>query len=102
MIDISDVFFPQLSNGVDSFPKKFHFHLQKIQNVLYLKKCIFNIFFDTLDRKLSIFYVGKDTFQRVSEMFSARNRIRKSRRTAFSARGTTRYSARTAPASLPI
>ena len=23
----------------------FHFHLQKVQNVLYLKKCIFNIFF---------------------------------------------------------
>ena len=45
MIDISDVFFPQLSNGVDSFPKRFYFHLQKIQNVLYLKKCIFNIFF---------------------------------------------------------
>ena len=65
MIDISDVFFPQLSNGIDSFPQKFHFHLQKIQNVLYLKKCIFNIFFYPLDRKLSIFYVGKDIFQRV-------------------------------------
>ena len=102
MIDISDVFFPQLFNGVDSFPKKFQFHLQKIQNVLYLKKCIFNIFFDPLDQKLSIFYVGEDIFQRVLEMFSARNRMRKSRRTAFSARGTTRYSARTALASLPI
>ena len=56
MIVISDVFFPQISNGVDSFPKKFHFHLQKVQNVLYLKKCIFNILFYPLDRKLSIFY----------------------------------------------
>ena len=102
MIDICDVFFPQLSNDVDSFPKRIHFHLQKIQNVLYLKKCIFNIFFEPLDRKQSIFYVGKDIFQRVPEMFSARNRMCKSRRTAFSARGTTRYSARTAPASLPI
>ena len=101
MIDISDAFFPQLSNGVDSFPKKFHFHLQKVQNVLYLKKCIFNMFFDPLDRKLSIFYVRKDIFQRVPEMFSARNRMRKRRRTAFSARGT-RCNARTAPASLPV
>ena len=45
MISISDVFFPQLSNGVDSFPEIFHFRLQKVQNVLCLKKCIFNIFF---------------------------------------------------------
>ena len=45
MISISDVLFPQLSNGVGSFPEIFHFHLQKVQNVLYLKKCIFNIFF---------------------------------------------------------
>ena len=45
MISISDVFFPQLSSGVGSFPEIFHFRLQKVQNVLYLKKCIFNIFF---------------------------------------------------------
>ena len=37
--------------------------------MLYLKKFIFNIFFYPLDRKLSIFYVGKDIFQRVPEMF---------------------------------
>ena len=37
--------------------------------MLYLKKCIFNIFFYPLDRKQSIFYVGKDIFQRVPEMF---------------------------------
>ena len=45
--------------------------------MLYLKKCIFNIFFYPLDRKLSIFYLGKDIFHRVSEMFFARNRMRK-------------------------
>ena len=70
-------------------------------NVLYLKKCIFNISFYPLDRKLSIFYVGKDSFQRVPERFSVKNRMRKSRRIAFPAHGTTRYSARAAPASLP-
>ena len=79
MIRISDVFFPLLSNGVGSFPEIFHFRLQIVQNVLYLKKCIFNIFFYSLDRTLSIFYVGKDSFQRVPERFSARNRMRKSR-----------------------
>ena len=41
MISIFDVFFPQLSNGVGSFSKIFHFRFQKLQNVLYLKKCIF-------------------------------------------------------------
>ena len=45
MISISDVFFSQLSNGVGTLPEIFHFRLQKVQNVLYLKKCIFNIFF---------------------------------------------------------
>ena len=45
MTSISDVFFPQLSNGVGSFLEIFHFRLQKVQNVLYLKNCIFNIFF---------------------------------------------------------
>ena len=44
MISIPDVFFPQLSNGVGSFPEIFHFRNQKVQNVLYLKKYIFNIF----------------------------------------------------------
>ena len=53
-----------------SFSEIFHFHLQKLQNVLYLEKCIFNIFFYPLDRKLSIFYVEKDIFQRVPEVFS--------------------------------
>ena len=75
-ISVSDVFFPQLSNDVGSFSVTFHFHLQKVQNVLYLKKCIFNIFFYPLDRMLSIFYVGKDIFQKVPKMFSARNRMR--------------------------
>ena len=78
LINVSDVFFPQLSNDVRSFSKIFHFHLQKVQNMLYLKKCIFNIIFNPLDRKLSIFYVGKDIFQRVPEIFFARNRMRKS------------------------
>ena len=45
MISISDVFFSQLSNGIGSFFEIFHFRLQKVQNMLYLKKCIFNIFF---------------------------------------------------------
>ena len=78
LINVFDVFFPQLSNDVSSFSKIFRFHLQKVQNMLYLKKCIFNIFFDPLNRKLSIFYVGKDIFQRVPKMFFARNRMRKS------------------------
>ena len=78
LISVSDVFFPQLFNDVVSFPEIFNFHLQKVQKVLYLKKCIFNIFFDPLDRKLSIFYVGKDISQRVLEMLSGRNRMRKS------------------------
>ena len=30
--------FPQLSNDVGSFSEIFHFDLQKVQNVLYLKK----------------------------------------------------------------
>ena len=64
MINVFDVFFPQLSNDVRSFSKIFYFHLQKVQNMLYLKKCIFNIYFDPLDRKLTIFYVGEDIFQR--------------------------------------
>ena len=78
MISVSDVFFPQLSNDVGSFPEIFNFHLQKVQNVWYLKKYIFNIFCYPLDRKLSIFYVGKDISQRVPVMFSVRNRMRKS------------------------
>ena len=45
LISVSDVFFSQLSNDVSSFSKIFRFHLQKVQNMLYLKKCIFNIFF---------------------------------------------------------
>ena len=45
LINVSDVFFPQLSNDVSSFSKIFRFDLQKVQNMLYLKKCIFNIFF---------------------------------------------------------
>ena len=55
MISIFDVFFPQLSNDVGSFPEIFHFRLQEVKNMLYLKKCIFNIFFYSLDRELSIF-----------------------------------------------
>ena len=78
LICVSDVFFPLLSNDVGSFSEIFHFHLQKVQKVLYLKKYIFNIFFYPPDRKLSIFYVGKDIFQTVPEMFPARNRMRKS------------------------
>ena len=78
LLSVSDVFFPQLSNDVGSFSEIFHFHLRKVQNVLDLKKWIFNIFFYPLNRKLSIFYVGKGIFQRVPEMFSARNRIQNS------------------------
>ena len=37
LISVSDVFFHS--------DEIFYFHLQKVQNVLYLKKCIFNIFF---------------------------------------------------------
>ena len=44
LINVFDIFFPQLSNDLSSFSKIFHFHLQKVQNMLYLKKCIFNIF----------------------------------------------------------
>ena len=69
LINVFTVFFPQLFNDVSSFSKIFHFHLQKVQNMLYLQKCIFNNFFYPLDRKLSIFYVGHDIFQRVPEMF---------------------------------
>ena len=101
MISISNVFFPQLSNGVGSFPEIFHFRLQKVQNVLYLKKYMFNIFFYPLDRKLSIFYVGKDSFQRMLERFSAKNRMRNSRRIAFPTRVATLYSAGAALALLP-
>ena len=45
LISVSDVFFSQFYNDVGSFSETFHFHLQKEQNVLYLKKCIFNISF---------------------------------------------------------
>ena len=100
MISISDVFFPQLSNGVGSFPEIFHFCLQKVHNVLYLKK-VFLIFFLPSRSKAELFYVGKDSFQRVPEMFSVKNRMRKSRHISFPACGTTRYSARAALASLP-
>ena len=78
LISVSDVFFPQLSNDVGSFSEIFYFHLQKVQKVLYLKKYIFKIFVYPLDRKLSIFYVGKNIFQRVPEIFSVGNRMRKS------------------------
>ena len=54
--------FPQLSNDVGSFSEIFHFHLQKVQKVLYLKKYIFNIFFYPLNRKLSIFLRRKGYF----------------------------------------
>ena len=69
LINVFDVFFPQLSNDVSTFPKIFHFHLQKVQNMLYLKKCIFNIFFYPLDRKLSIFYVEEDIFKECPRCF---------------------------------
>ena len=46
MTNVFDVFFPQLSNDVSSFSKIFHFYLQKVQNVLYLKKCIFIVYYD--------------------------------------------------------
>ena len=38
MINVFDVFFPQFSNDVNSFSDIFHFNLQKVQNMLYLKK----------------------------------------------------------------
>ena len=40
LISVSDVFFPQLSDDVGSFSEIFHFHFQKVQKVLYLKKYI--------------------------------------------------------------
>ena len=70
MINDFDVFFPQLSNDKSSF-KIFHFHLQKVQNIISQK----GYFLGPLDRKLILFYVGKDIFQRVLEMFFVRNRI---------------------------
>ena len=68
MISIFNVFFPLLSNGVGSFPEIFHFHLHKIQNVLYLQNFVFNIFFSSLDGKLRIFSVRKDIFNTMPEM----------------------------------
>ena len=59
------------------FFQNFSFSPSKSTKKLYLKKCIFNIFFYPLDLKLSIFYVGKDIFQRVPQTFFARNRMRK-------------------------
>ena len=70
MISVSDVFFPQLSNGVGGFSEIFYFHPQKVKNILCLVKYIFNILFDPLDRKLRIFYVGKDFLQNLLECFS--------------------------------
>ena len=89
MISIFDVFFPLVSNGLGSFPEIFHFHLHKIQYVLYLKNFVFNIFFYSVDGKLSIFFVGKDIFSTVPEMLL--REIECERVDAFPARGTTRY-----------
>ena len=36
LINVSDVFFPQLSNDVGSFSKIFHFDLQKLFRILFL------------------------------------------------------------------
>ena len=83
------------------FSRNFPLSPSKYKTCYILKSVFLIFFFYSLDRKLSIFYVGKDSFQRVPETFSARNRMRKSRRIAFPAHGTTRYSARTALASLP-
>ena len=49
--------------------------------MLHLEKYIFNISFP-LDQKLCIFYAGKDIFQKMSNIFSTRNRTRKNIRTA--------------------
>ena len=64
MISVSEVFFSQLSNNAGSFSEIYYFKLQKLQNILYLKKPIFNILFYHLDRKLSIFYIENDIFQK--------------------------------------
>ena len=49
-----------------SFPEIFHFHLQKVQNVLYLKKCIFNIFFLPSRSKAEHFLRRKGYYRRIA------------------------------------
>ena len=65
LISVSDVFCPQLSNDVGSFPEIFNFHLQKVQNVWYLKKCIFNIFFLPSRSKAEHFLRRKGYFPKI-------------------------------------
>ena len=48
MIDISDVFFPQLSNGVDSLKKKKFIFIFKKYKTCCISKIVFLIFFFTL------------------------------------------------------
>ena len=38
LISVFDVFFPQLSNDVDSFFEIFHFHTQNLFHILFLAK----------------------------------------------------------------
>ena len=56
--------FKKLSNDVGSFSEIFHFQLQKVQNVLYLKKCIFNIVFLPSRSKAEHFLRRKGYFRK--------------------------------------
>ena len=58
------------------FSRNFPFSPSKSTKRVISQKVYFEYFFDPLDRKLSIFYVGKDISQSVREMFSVRNRMR--------------------------
>merc|ERR1712096_235858 len=49
------VFFPRLSNGVVVFAEFRPFDLEGVWDVLYLGECIFDIFFDSLDRGSGFF-----------------------------------------------
>ena len=60
------------------FSRNFSLSPSKSTKRVISQKSVILIFFYPLDRKLSIFYVAKDIFQRVPDMFSARNRMRKS------------------------
>ena len=65
MISVSDVFFPRLSNDAGSFYEIIYFHLQIVQNLLYLKKCIFNIFFLPSRSKAEHFLRRKEYFPKI-------------------------------------
>ena len=56
--------------------------MKKTQNVLYLEKCIFNIFFNALSRKLRFFYIKNLILHNVLEFISVSNKALKSRSAA--------------------